>query len=275
MITSASWRPAAKPGRWQTGMRRERSLAQGWARALRDRYRTRHGRGAHAERVFARPLTTVRERWLLATHSFLPQIHLAIQPLLRQAVWHTSTVLANGGDTASGHASRPDPVSRITTARAPRLRSIEGLAAASSPAAGPSPTARRRQQTAAPLQLVFQRLRAPEEALGAPMPPWTGTGMAARPVLARTLAARSRRVDQRLADRAERVLARRAAPTTSEQAIEPVPAWPAREARFRQGLARPQVPAAAEPALNINVLADRVMQQIDSRLHAWQERTAR
>ncbi|HEX9671574.1 MAG TPA: hypothetical protein VGC93_19050, partial [Thermoanaerobaculia bacterium] len=88
---------AGTAARRRGGGRRPLSGWRLWAAALRGRYRLRPSGPAGPERVLARPRAAahfLRERWLLATRTLLPQIHLAIQPLLRPCFWRNSAVLA-------------------------------------------------------------------------------------------------------------------------------------------------------------------------------------
>jgi len=128
------------------------------------------------------------------------------------------------------------------------------------------------------LQLVFQRLREPERALGATSAASTARreeGLAARRAIARRLAEKSRRVEQVPAAPPARVVARREAPTVSaslDPSAAPRGTWETRAAQARwNGPA--SGPPVAPPAVNVAAIADRVMQQIDDRLHAWRERT--
>lgn len=252
-----------------------------WVETLLGRYLRRTARPGGPERVLARPLSFVRERWLFASRTLLPQIRLAIQPVLRPRLWQAGPVLATPRQDADLRiertlvertlGGRPLPEAAFTPAPAvlARLRAPASAGAvppAALAVAGP-PAGR------PPLQLVFQRLREPQRALGAASAARREEGLAARPALSRRLAEKSRRVEQAPAAVPARVVARREAPAASTSPEPPAAAWASRTAQARWHGPASGPSAAPQPAVNVAVLADQVMRQIDDRLHAWQERT--
>jgi len=250
-----------------------------WVEALLARYLRRPARPGGAERVLARPprpLSRVRERWLLASRTLLPQLHLAIQPVLRPRLRQVRPVLAaprRSPDIRSERTLRERtlagrPFSEAAVAPARTVLALRELIAA-----GPMTSAMR-----LPLQLVFQRLREPARALGAVTAARREAALAAGPALARRLSEKSRRVEQAPAGAPSQVMARREASPAAASAIPGPPAapWDLREARAAQARWSGPVsglPAVSPPAVNVAALADQVMQQIDGRLHAWRERT--
>jgi hypothetical protein len=249
-------------------------------RAILARYLRRFARGAGPERVFARPLSAVRERWWLASRTFFPKIHLAIQPLLRPRLWWTHTTLAISAPRTDVR-DKPEAMNQAT---GDRVRST--LVFARLPAAVAQLRERASADTAArtlrpPLALVYQRLRDPEQAIGAAV---SARQQTERPVLARRFAERSRRVERARVDAPARVIARPVADVPEHQharrhdTLAPIAGtesalpWMTHVASGTNG-SRHSATAPPQPPVNIAAIADRVMQQIDDRLHAWHERT--
>jgi hypothetical protein len=290
--TSRKGKLKTAAARWRSRRRAARPAPRwrAWVEALLARYLRRPARPGSPGRVLARPprpLSLVRERWLLAARTLLPQIHLAVQPLLR--VWQTRPVVTphhRGAGRRAELASLPGagftPALALLARRA-RLREPVPAGPAPSgvaPRAGAAPPPAR-----PPLQLVYQRLREPERVLGAVAAARREAGWAARPELVRRLAERSRRREQAPAAAParmpDRVMARRlpaAAPAPASPSPPAAPwdsrdskQWRAMQARFSGPASG--LPAAPPPVVNVAALADQVMQQIDGRLNAWRERT--
>lgn len=243
-----------------------------WARDLAGRHGRRPAHPGGAERVLARPPLAgasrlVRERWVLASRTLQPQIHLAIQPVLRPR---------SGPGLRSVLAAAPP----VRTAAPPAIVPGETLFAPVRTVFGRAPepsgevretSSRVSRTVAAPLQLVFQRLREPGEIQGV-----SGTRAGALPDLpetARRLARKTRREELPLPGPPARILAApQAAPERHEQSRAPWDSTPAARTASWPGSAVPafQVPP---PAVDVGALTDQVMRQIDHRLHAWRERT--
>jgi hypothetical protein len=270
-LRTVSWRPTRR-----TTARMMPSW-RAWVSSILDRYVRRAARAGGADRVLARPLTFVRERWLFASRTFLPQIHLAIQPVLRPRLWQARQVRASSA-SSDIRAKRANAGSALD--RGPHTLAQAALA---TPHPGSPETASRALPS--PFELVFQRLRDPERAIGATSGAKREEGLAARTVIARRFSAKSRRVEQAPADAPARVIARtpadgparsnarHEAPPSIVSAAEPPAAWATRTPDGRWHGSRAGIPTAPQPNVNIAAIADRVMQQIDDRLHAWQERT--
>jgi hypothetical protein len=244
--------------------------------SILDRYVRRATRARGAERVLARRLSFVRERWLFAARTVLPRIHLAIQPVLRPRLWQARPTLAFNA-LSDIRAQRGND--RSTPDHGPHTRAPAALA----PLSVSSETASRALRP--PLGLVFQRLRDPERAIGAKSGAQREAALAARASVARRGAARSRRVERAPADAPARVVARAPAdgsarssarhetPRSIVSTAEPSGAWATRTPDGHWHDSRAGISAAPQPNVNIAAITDRVMQQIDDRLHAWQERT--
>jgi hypothetical protein len=253
-----------------------------WVRAILARYLRRFARAAGPERVFVRPLSVVRERWWLAARTCFPTIHLAIKPLLRPRLWWTHPTLALSAPRADVRGERD------TTSQATEDRSRSTLVFTRVPAVVAQLRERASADTEArallpPLALVFQRLRDPEHAIGAAVS--ARQQASERPVLAHRFAERSRRVERSPAGAPTRVIARPVADAPERQHARrhdtPAPIdgtesalpWVTRAASVPPNGSRHSATAPPQPPVNIAAIADRVMQQIDDRLHAWHERT--
>jgi hypothetical protein len=252
-------------------------------RAILARYLRRFARAGGPEPVFVRPLSAVRERWWLASRTFFPKIHLAIQPLLRPRLWWTHTALAISAPRTDVRDTR-EAMSQAAGDRWPST-----LVFARVPEAVAQLRERASAETAAralppPLALVYQRLRDPEQAFGATVSS-RQQRFTERPVLARRFAERSRRVERAHADAPARVIARPVADAPERQharhqdtsapivGTESAPPWMTHVASGTRNGSRHIATASPQPPVNIAAIADRVMQQIDDRLHAWHERT--
>lgn len=262
-------------GRFRIDSRRwvPRPRWRAWAAALLDRHRRRTARPGGPGRIFLRPPhrpgTAFRERTILASRTLLvsrallPRIHLAVQPVLRERFWRDRTLLA-----ASSARTLEVRAEKTLEIRKSAPRSVERILArpvAATAAPRPAPTP--------PLQLVFQRLRAPELALGAASRPLART----EPGLARRAAAKVRRMEQQPSGMVPaRVMARRDAPAANASSASfAAPRGSGPVQGFWNGPApgMPAAPQPAMPAINVEDLTDRVVRQIDHRLHAWRERT--
>ena len=230
-----------------------------WAAALLSRRRRVAARIAGHSAVLAKPraaVRTLRERWLLSSQSLRPQINLSIQPMLRfdfRPAPPTTRMFFHGTDRHT------DTITDRSTDR----RFVE------------------RFHSLAPLALVMQRLREPERGLALPSVHRDPEGPAARPEIARQLAGRVRRMERPVPAPAVRTVARDGAPAArnvSESAAPWDPEPPATASAVRafpdrwHGTPAAGAAPAPPPAVNVEAVADRVMQQIDRRLHAWRER---
>jgi hypothetical protein len=251
-------RTASKAGRKAAAASRWRN----WARDLAGRHGRRPAQLGGPERVLARPPLAgvsrlVRERWVLASRTLQPQIHLAILPVLRpRSGPGLRSVLAAAPPretlfapvrTVLGRAPEPSDEVRGTSSRVSRI-------------------------VAAPLQLVFQRLREPGEV---PMVSGTRTGaLPDLPETARRLVRKARREELPLPGQPTRVLAAAQAPAErpgGERSAAPWDSGPAPRTASWPG-AVPAFPVPSTP-VDVGALTDQVMRQIDHRLHAWRERT--
>jgi hypothetical protein len=251
---------------------RARSRWRAWVNAVLSRYVRRPHGAPGPERVLAKAPNFVRERWIVAARTLLPQIHLSIHPVLRHSFWHARTVFASRSGLANADV-RPDRSARRRIDPHEPVRPgilpadhVFGRPFAAIAAGLPS------RPAAAPLRLVFQRLREPEGATVA----WTARrAQGAHPMapMARRVAEQLRRVEQISAAAPARVIARRDAPA-SVRRTDAGASRGGRDAVAEWSDSRSTMPALApQPAVAVAALADRVMQQIDDRLRAWHERT--
>jgi len=268
-VRTIAWRPAA---------RRTRARALGsrdWAHAILERYLRRFARAAGGDRVFARPLTMVRDRWFVTARHLFPSIHLAIRPLLRPRLWQVHTTLATSSARTAPRLAESAPGERAPSARA-FTRTDRVLARV--PLNGePLPREARRARRS-PLAAVFQRLRDPEHAIG--LTPARARALIERPDLVHTFTDRSRRLEHSSSEAPVRVVARRAdavdGPSRHGRSAadsHDARSWAAAGGDAPVNGSRRRQTVPPEPPVNIAALADRVMQQIDDRLHAWHERT--
>ena len=280
--------------RWTTALSRRRvgrpasALRTGrsrtWVEDLLGRYLLRRAaRPGGPARVLARPLSAVRERWLLASRTLLPQIRLAIHPLLRATRWQRGTVRETYRERMEVRHERTTLERLLAGGRlapsalAPAAMVLAAQGEAASTAAPPPglATLARAAAPAAlpPLQLVLQRLREPERALGTTPAARREHVTTVRPQLAQRLAEKARRVEPAHVPAAPRQLARRASPAASESGDPSAALRGTRAAPRRWSDPVSAFPAAPAPAISVETVADRVMQQIDHRLLAWRERT--
>jgi hypothetical protein len=253
----------------KTESKERRSRWSAWAAGLAANHRRLVARPPGLERVLARPREVgqiLRERWLLASRHVQPQIHLAIQPVLRQTFWHSATVVRDsrpGGVGEAGRAAEPLPPIPVAPLQAvfQRLRAADpapapaGLASSSERAANVMPALALRA-----IETVFQRLHTAARREDGPADP-------------RRIAQRLRRTEEPVFAPPPRVQ-RQAAPRTPEPApAQPgtVPAWAA--GAMSAPRSGPSWSAPVAPAIDVPALADRVMQQIGRRVEAWRERT--
>jgi hypothetical protein len=229
------------------GKARESARWSAWAAALLDRHRRLGARTHGLATVLAKPRAAgriLRERWLLSSRTLLPRIHLSIQPLLR-----LSSLRQTG-------CASPAPAQTFV--------SVSTAFSRTAPAA-------------APLALVLQRLREPGRAMATRTGRRAPEGAPARPALARHLASKVRREERAAHAATVRVVARTNA-LTEQSGREPATPWgsepaaPPRAADPWRGTQASTPAPVQAPAVNVEALTERVMQQIDRRLHSWRER---
>ncbi len=254
--------------RMKTDRREQRSRWSAWAAGLAANHRRLAARPPGLERVLARPREVgqiLRERWLLAARHVQPQIHLAIQPVLRQTFWHPATVVREVRPVVLneiGRAAAPLPPIPVAPLQAvfQRLRAADpatpaaaGLAGSFERAANVMPAIALRA-----IETVYQRLNA-----------------AARreegPADSRRIAQRLRRTEEPVFAPLPRVQRLAAAPTPEPAPPVTVPAWAAGAMSAPRSGSSWSPPVS--PAIDVPALADRVMQQIGRRVEAWRERT--
>lgn len=273
----ATGRSAPAASRWRS-----------WAQDLLGRHGRRPAHPGGPERVLARPPLAgvsrlVRERWVLASRTLQPQIHLAIQPVLRPRSGPGLRSVLAAAPPVRAAAGAPAVAARGETffapvrtvlGRAPEPAAAAGLATRSAPPSAALGTSRVSRAMAAPLQLVFQRLREPGEVQvvsGA-----RAGALAELPETARRLARKARREELPLPGPPARVLAASQAPAgrpgRGEQSAAPWDSAPPARTASWPGPGVPAFPAPPPP-VSVEVLTDQVMRQIDHRLHAWRERT--
>jgi hypothetical protein len=250
---------------------------------LLGRHLRRAARPGGPARVLARPLSGVGERWLLASRTLLPQIRLAIQPLLRATHWQRGTVREVHHQRTTVRSERttlervlagerPAPAAPAPASMVLAAQREAAVAGASTPGRGIVARAAA-PALLPPLQLVLQRLREPERALGTASAVRREHATAARPQLARRLAEKARRVEAGLVPAAPRLLARHAAAAARESGDAAAAPRGARAVPTRWTDPVSAFPAAPPPPISVDAVADRVLQQIDHRLLAWRERT--
>jgi hypothetical protein len=290
--------PYRRPGRG-AGRSRRWTL---WARALRRRLRPQTRRGGAAAMILrlgpslppgpaVRGVERVIERGPLC---FSPRLQLSVHlPHLRPQI----TLAGRIG------AAPPSRIGRTAVIAARAVSGAQTPAASRPPASRPPESARGRQAGspggAPPDAAIY---RGPDAVLGTPTPmeracrrtrrsagaPPASAPLAGDPPpvlrsgvrmweehrdLARQVARRTRRVEQRSLALPGRYLQRPPAPQPSTlreapaAAAAPAPPWPAGGPWGR--------PPAREPQVDVRALTDQVMRQIDRRLVAWRERTGR
>jgi hypothetical protein len=268
---SAAWlrerlrwqRPRAarvRPSRWTA-----------WAEHLTERLARTGAYFQHPGMVLARPLVEVRraaDRWVLRASYFQPKIHLAIQPLLRETlvVWAASSGSQDAAARTAGPravvaaAGRPLPVAQplaLVFARAAAGRTIGSRAA---PGARPMDGA----LAVFPMERILRRGSMPNAAEEA--------GPASRMILMNRILGRTERREQTDAPstRTLQKASRPADATPTRPALLPELAEAAIAQAKRAGW--PQGPAAIPP-VNVDALAEQVLQRIDRRVTAWRERS--
>jgi hypothetical protein len=262
-----------------------------WAASLSSRHRRLIARAAGLSAVLVKPRSAgraVRELWTVSMRRLLPQIHLAIQPLLRfdlrrsaaaSPVLHQSffTQTSSRFDLSPAAAAPQilHQMTRMTHYAAAERRSSETQRIVERFRQTDSSTVHVFEpapERAAPLSLVLQRLREPERVLAARRnrPVASVAGTTARPAAALHLADKVRRAE-RPVEPVARVLRQEALEPRSDRALsaaahERIPdSW-------RGMPAGVPIAAPAVPSLNVEALTETVMHQIDQRLHAWRER---
>jgi hypothetical protein len=246
-----------------------------WAGSLSNRHRRIAARTAGLASVLAKPRAasrTMQEHWALSTRTLLPRIHLSIQPLLRFDLRPTvaaSQVLRqilHESERRSSESNRT--VERFRQTDSSTLRVLEAAPLR------PIPEAPR----IAPLSLVLQRLREPERALAVQRERRAHEGPESRPALARHLAGKVRR-EERLVDApavqvlredAQSLRSDRAFAASAQERTAALDSWRAMSSASAATAPPGAMPAMSSPS--VEVLTEKVMHQIDQRLHAWRER---
>jgi hypothetical protein len=255
-----------------------------WAGSLSNRHRRLGARTAGLTSVLAKPRTagrTVREHWIHSTRTLQPRVHLSIQPLLHFDFRPTVATVASPRvfrqvlhETERRSSESHRIVDRFRQAGSSTFRVL-----GTSPP-GPIPETPR----IAPLSLVLQRLREPERALAAQTERRAQKGPESRPAtarhLARHLASKLRREERPADTQADRVLREDAQASRNDR--DPAGAarsFPTMAPRTAPDLWRETPTATAAPTAaamvaspSVEVLTEKVMHQIDQRLHAWRER---
>ncbi len=151
--------------RTRTKNRERRSRWSAWAGELAGRHHRLISRPPGLERVLARPREVgqvLRERWLLAARHVQPQVHLAIQPVLRQTFWRSAVIVRESRPGVAAEVGR-ETARRPGEGPAP-LQAIFQVSQVSQPWAAPAPLPPLSAAPLPPLQAVFQRLRAADPA---------------------------------------------------------------------------------------------------------------
>jgi hypothetical protein len=225
-------------------------------------------RGLPRLEFLRRPVTnySVHHRWERFVFQFYPQIHLTIEPWLREAL-------------RPSHS--PEAIRRLYTTAAPK----HTLAKASTPKSAGirkfgslNPRGIREQAHPVSASLDFVgHVRALEQQLRRYATRQTGMGESTLEVALRRLTHQMRRVEEHLTEAPEIVLhglapavvaAEHRAPAEAERFPPAAKAWDS----FNQA---PRAQPAAAPALDIEQLTDQVIRQIDSRVIAMRERMGR
>lgn len=273
-----------------------------WAGSFSNRHRRLAARIAGLTSVLAKPRAAsriVRESWLLSSRTLQPHIHLSIQPLLRfdlrpavpaPQILHQTNSLGQTSERFDRRPAAEAPQSLREILHETRRRSSESHTLAERFRQTDSSTTRVLETVKtrpiseapriAPLSLVLQRLRKPERALAVQRELRAQEGPASRPALARYLADKVRREERPDDTPVARVLREDAPASRNDRdpadAARSFPTMPPRTAPdlWREAPAATAIPTAAamiSPA-GVEALTEKVMHQIDQRLHAWRER---
>lgn len=268
-----------------------------WAGSLANRHRRFAVRTAGLSTVLASTRAasrTVRESWLLSSRTLQPRIHLSIQPLLRFDLRPAAAATVAPWDFHQSFDLRPAAAAaqilreifhKTENRRSASHRIVERFRQSGSSGSSTirilessPPRLISEAPRLAPLSLVLQRLREPAVQAERRAP----EDLASRPALAKDIAghlARKVRREERPADTpAIRVLREDAQASRSDRAFAaadreriaaPDP-WRAMSVSSAATAAPGAIPAIPTPS--VEVLTERVMHQIDQRLHAWRER---
>ncbi len=268
-----------------------------WAASLARRRRRLAGRFAGTAAVLARPRLagsrTVREQRLrlVAPRAFVSNLNLSIHPLLRFDVRPAAAVhrTVHAIHLAIQPLLRSELRHETARSKTDSLETIERFRQSSSStttvleAAPPRPVSE--PPRLAPLSLVLQRLRDLhwERRLPAGFRAARDGGAPSQESIARRLAGKVRHEEKPIGAPAVRVLRQDAAAARSDRnstvdSISPSQRGPAAAQRsapdsWHETRASAMLPAAAalSPA-GVAALTEKVMQQIDRRLHVWRER---
>jgi hypothetical protein len=261
-----------------------------WARALITRHELVALRPAALSMIFMRPMPQygwVHERWLRSSHQFFPQVHLAIQPLLRSTVWlehhrHTETQSHFTRQTLiSPQAQLQRMSSFLQTGRPSAKLAAEPSGSVGSPVmqhmsfthAAAAITAQAAGQ--APRLSVLQRLQRTDE-----LTRWhRRSHLTAERVLTivRQVVRQTTRVEEgvrghtALITRQMQTIVPRATstPGAPEHAVASLPV-------VNSAPTHPPMPNPMPmPGVNLEQLTDQVMRQMDRRVIAWRERRGR
>lgn len=265
--------------RWQTARwRRLRAHHwRDWAACCAERHQCVLGRGSSVAMVLARRATDfeqVRERWFFhwGSKTLRPQLHLAIQPILREISQSSNksefvTSFGSNSPAVAAPGQRPGlkdmATTEMTTVRATTIREFESANSTGQGGASASKS---------PMAVVFERLLSERSTAGLQ-----------RPVTAAKEQALST-VDRLVSKctRIEEHVSRSTLATTSLR--------PREEAKGSSGPAewtdKTDAPASGPRAIaksglgsgvpvNVEALAEQVLQRIDRRIVAWRERTGR
>ncbi len=248
-----------------------------WARCLGERHRFLTGRSNAPAMVLIRPLQLfhfLRERWLISSRRFFPQIHLAIQPILRQAMreWKSSLPVLSAA-ASLGSSPIPRQLAAFLTAVSPQsVQSESSLAHLR----GEPQASRSGSETAAmvlPLKLVFHRLHQTRESTQIRRQSWILQESSQS--LVRRVARAGQRIEVGIA-RVDSVMRQ----TISSTLRQPPPPVITQKEGLPRGITARDAGHVMEGArsnfgVNIDQLTDQVVRQIDQRVIAWCERMGR
>lgn len=259
-----------------------------WAKLLNAQHTRLGERHNPAELTVVHPfslLQVLRERLVVSTSRFLPQIHLAIHPILRRMSWHeqshaTFTLFQNQWHSSAtvnaAQRSAPAGSNNMTLfnfmspanalfATGARTRNV--LSGSTYSQIGNLPGTKPVPQI--PIDLVFQRLfRSEEHASRRIEDRITSKSVA---VLLRRLDAQGQRIETARSGSA--ALTTRRAPQLTDSKITASNASGSSSATTRAGDQRAvQEINRPTPPINIDVLTEQVMRQLDSRIIAARER---
>jgi len=256
-LTRRNAPPPPGPRRWD-----------GWARTLAGRFQAGRPRRPGAELVLHRAapgqqgaglVERIFERTLVTrTALFAPRLHLTIAPLVR--LGGQAGALSGGAGFAGGGTAKPEERRAGSPARTvyavPRMEPLARALARGGPAALPAGPA---------LILAAAERRLPRVASSAPL------------VLAGRVAARGRRHETTLPRPAATLQRPPAPPPTAEGPTQqPQRPFPGSSGSPAFGAALPAgAPGLPATPVELDRLAEQVVQRIDRRMTVWRERTGR